>query len=131
VFCTTTEQLECVLTRAGTTPLTLEVSSPLENGMLELIARRNHPIHSLMVFNPAETSNIESLSKSNMRSLKHLVIRERYHDPAGFTRDILDIAMLSDEDDLHLDIALGHEDIELLDHPIFRRATELCIEDCK
>ncbi|PVF92326.1 hypothetical protein CPB86DRAFT_195716 [Serendipita vermifera] len=49
VRCTTLEQLELVLKRAGQTTLDLRVQWPPEPGTLELISSRKCPIHSLEV----------------------------------------------------------------------------------
>jgi hypothetical protein len=130
MLCTTSEQLEYILIRAGTTPLQLEVISPLQSGMLELIASRNHGIQSLTVSRPEDTPSIEALSEFNMGLLKHLEVNG-VHSTEMQIKNLLDVAMKSNQEGFELTIALGQDAIRTFNHPIFLRVANLRIKGCK
>jgi hypothetical protein len=130
MVCTTPEQLECVLTRAGTTPLKLTLPAWVQPEMLELIASRNHSIHSLTMDYPNSGLNIGAFSESNMKSLRYLDVNGAESEEEE-VKKVLDLAILSNHEELDLKISLSQRVIRTLDHPIFLRAAKLGIKGCR
>jgi hypothetical protein len=123
--CTTTEQLVLVLLRAGSAPLKLSVSFPVEMGTLELISSQNIPIHSLAVINdpntPLTISRFRNLNLSQLQKLRLAGL------PWNHSRGLMDLALQSSSRNMtfHLNGQLPTPD--LFRHELIQRVVNMGI----
>ncbi|PVG01774.1 hypothetical protein CPB86DRAFT_57900 [Serendipita vermifera] len=125
IRCTTLEQLELVLERAGTSPLELSVSFPVEMGTLELIAARDSPIHSLTVIDDLEYSVTDfGLYKLDLGQLQNLRLQGLH-----WTRSIqiMDLALQSNCHKMTFDINYRSASLESFQHELMRRVVNIGI----
>jgi hypothetical protein len=113
------EQLDVILARSGSIPLHLDITWPLEPGILDSISS---PIECLQFCN-RERWDSDSIAHHfkglNWSTLRELVIVESCQDTMVF----MDLALKSVQTDFKLDLTIGRSLEAILEHPLWQRIT--------
>jgi hypothetical protein len=113
------EQLDLVLTRAGSAPLDLNISWPVEIGTLELISSRKYPIRSLRIgYDRTTPFVISRFQDLNLSELQELYFRHLPWDPE---REIMDLALQSDCKNMVLGTSYDEPSLELFKHKLLQQ----------
>jgi hypothetical protein len=125
IQCTTVEQLELILTRAGRASLKLEVFWPVEMGTLELISSQDCLIRSLRIVDdpnmPFTISSFENLNLSQLQILTLAKLQSNQY--AG----IMDLALQSNCRCMTLDINYGCLTLDFFKHELLQRVIDMGI----
>jgi hypothetical protein len=119
------EQLALILTRAGSAPLKLLVSWPVEIGTLELISSQNTPIHSLVVVNNPDTPlTISSFQNLNLSQLQELRLGGL---PCEQSRGLMDLALQSSSRNMTFNFNAQVPTPDLFRHELIQRVVSMGI----
>jgi hypothetical protein len=120
------EQLELILTRAGSASLKLEVVWPVAEGSLELISSRKCPIRSLRIL--YNTTSIP-LSISSFQDLNLSEVQELELGELSWDRSIeaMDLALQSICTNITLEVNYGSLTPNLLKHALIQQVTTISI----
>jgi hypothetical protein len=118
------EQLDFVLTRAGSAPLELNVSWPVKIGTLELISSRKCPIRSLRIdYERTTPFIITRFQDLNLSELQELYFRHLPWDPS---RKIMDLALRSNCKTMVLSPSSHDEpSLELFKHKLLQQVGDI------
>ncbi|PVG01796.1 hypothetical protein CPB86DRAFT_58198 [Serendipita vermifera] len=123
ISCRNREQLDFVLSCAGSTPLELYLDGVVEPQLVEAISSVNYPIESLTIDNPRpQTIKFANL---NMRELKRLYFKGmEYND----IKELMDVAIQSVNKEMSLGMGLWRRGTPLaLQHPLLLRVVDLSL----
>jgi hypothetical protein len=122
------EQVALVLKRAGSAPLQLEVSLPVEESKLKYVSSQDHPIRSLTfrmehdTFLPFIVSEFRDL---NFSEIQKLDLRDLSWD---VSKGIADFALQSKCNSMTLDLSYDRFTLDFFRHDLLQRTSNIGLE---